>query len=125
MAEKERILLFNDSEEELRKIYIELVLQGFNVEICASISETPARANRFKPHLTIISNDSENSFGFEVCTVVKAQLNIPTILLANEATLFTPAITCCKPDAVLNRPVNAPQLLNVIYLLLTKEKANQ
>lgn len=111
-------MVFDDDTNVLSKIYIELLLQNYEVEVTNDPKEIVPRARRQKPSLAIINHDVEGFNGVEICTLVREELRIPIILLIEPTSSSTIFIDGCKADAVLSKPLDYRRLSSVITDLM-------
>lgn len=113
-----KILVVDDDLDTLAKIYIELLLKNFIVEVTNDAQEITERAMRFEPDLLILNNDLPGLDAHEVCTKLKRQQNIPIILLVDKNSGETTKIDSCTADAVYTKPIDIKELKKIITSLM-------
>lgn len=116
---KGRILVFDDDRDQLSKIYIELLLQEFEVEVTSNPEEIIQRASRLKPDLVIVNSDVPGFNAEEICSKIKDTLVVPVALLLSKTSTSTVMIDGCKADVVIDKPVDTKQLSNTITNLIS------
>lgn len=119
---KGRILVFDDDRIQLNKIYIELLLQNYEVEVTSNPDEIISRASRIKPDMAIVNYDLKDCCVSDICIRIKRDLGIPIAFLIDKVTTEKNVITCCEPDAFIDKPVSSTQLLEVISSLMNAGK---
>ena len=118
MQKQGRVLLFDDELDVVSKIYIDLLLKNFEVEITMDPKEITIRVKRFQPHMALVNGDVADFDGKEVCQVLKEELNIPVALIVNHHSAATIYIDSCRADDIISKPIKNDQLLNIIYRLI-------
>lgn len=115
---KPKILVADDDLNTLSKIYIDLLLKLFFVEVTNDAHEIIERANRFKPDILILNNDLPNLDAHQICAQIKRDQKIPILLLVDKHASKTAKIDSCSADEIVTKPIDVTHLSQVIEKLI-------
>ena len=119
MTNKVKVLVVDDDLSSLSRIYINLVLQDYEVEATHKATEVLARIKRFQPHIVILNYDLPDLDSHAICKASKEQL-FSVIVTVKEAKATPWKIGSCTAAESLQRPVDLATLKAKIDSLLLK-----
>jgi DNA-binding response OmpR family regulator len=121
MKRKGKILVLDNDLKTLTQIYVDLLMNNYEVELTMDATEVVPRSERLKPDVIIVNNDVPHFDGRVICKIVKGALNIP-ILLLSEQRPDTLKIDGCSADEIIYKPVDLKQLNQTILRFLPVPK---
>jgi len=125
---RQKVLIVDDDADVLELLRLTLKEAGFSVATANNGNVALARARQLIPDLILLDVVLPELDGFSVCEVLRrdpATAKVPIILLtglSSELNRF--AGLDCGADDYLAKPVDLPQLLSRVQILL-RSKANQ
>lgn len=114
MKAKYKILLVDNEMQRLADVYSKLLMKDYKVDVTVEWDQVLSRVKRFNPELIIIKSEMPKFDGTLLCQSIKTQYNIPIILLVDKDSPTALQINSCEADAVLEKPVNGPELLQMV-----------
>jgi DNA-binding response OmpR family regulator len=109
-----KILVVDNDMQRLADVYSKLVLKQYRVEVTVDWDEVLNRVKRFEPDLVIIKSEIPRFDGTVLCKSIKSKFVIPIILLVDKNSPTTLRIDSCEADAVIEKPVDGSQLLELV-----------
>ena len=108
----------------------ELRNRNYEVIIINDATELESSARSLRPVAVLANPDIEGFNEYDVCKYVKAELNIPLLLLVDKnsthrATLNTQEAGSCQADDVISKPVRVVEnVINLIEKHMVFHKSN-
>ncbi|MEP6616584.1 MAG: response regulator [Ginsengibacter sp.] len=111
-----KILVVDDEDDILNALKIILTRKMFSVETTANWKTIPQTIQTYKPDLILLDVSLSGADGRDICNELKGSketMAIPVVLISAHYNLIN-NLKGCKPDAIITKPFDSSNLLNVI-----------
>lgn len=113
-----KILLFDDEQNSLSKVYFYLLQEDYVVEATIDPAEIVARTERLLPDLVLLNSDVNGFDGAKVCATIKRKHKVPVVLMLEKDSPARIKIDGCHADAIVYKPIDLDHLKQVLLHLI-------